>query len=105
MLAGATRFGHVLLIGTIFSLAGILGTQYPQSVSNYRDYTSVDMEYGCNSGYENTCIYRQLMYRASFALFIVFGMLALGALFSDYLNRSMWPFKFAVALSLFIGFW
>eukprot|EP01006_Ploeotia_vitrea_P028313 TRINITY_DN61029_c0_g1_i1.p1 TRINITY_DN61029_c0_g1~~TRINITY_DN61029_c0_g1_i1.p1 ORF type:complete len:462 (+),score=-49.82 TRINITY_DN61029_c0_g1_i1:93-1478(+) len=105
MLGGATRFGHVLVIATVFSLSAIFGIQYPQDINGYKSYTAVDLETGCSSDYENACIYRQLMYRASFALFLVFLCLALAAWFSDYVNRSLWPFKFAVAVTLFIGFW
>lgn len=105
VLAGAARFGHVLVIATIFLLAGILGIQYPNKVSQYKDYTEVDLKSGCSSEYEDTCIYRQLMYRASFALFILFALLAVGTLYSETLNRSMWPFKFGVATALFVGFW
>jgi hypothetical protein len=105
VLAGAARFGHVLVIATIFTLAGILGTQYPDNVSNYKDYTEVDLKSGCSAEYEDTCIYRQLMYRASFALFIMFCLLAVGTMYSEPLNRSMWPFKFGVSCALFVGFW
>jgi len=105
VLALASRFGHILVIATIFTLAGILGIQYPNNVSNYKDYTEVDLKSGCDADYQDTCIYRQLMYRASFALFIMFAILAVGTLYSEKLNRSMWPFKFGISCALFVGFW
>lgn len=105
MLAGAARFGHVLLIATIFTLAGILGVQYPSSVEGYKDYTTVVIGTDCSSDYNDTCIYRQLMYRASFALFVVFCGLAVGCWQYEYLNRSLWPLKFGISTALFVGFW
>lgn len=105
LLAGAARIGHVLIVATVFSLAAILGTQCANDVNGYKSYTSVDLTSTCNTADTETCIYRQLMYRASFALFLLFVLLAGITSLSEYANRSLWPLKMGFAVSLFVGFW
>lgn len=103
VLSQAARLGHALLLTVIFGFAAIMGSEYPNNVNGYGSYTKVNVGENCYSGYEDTCIYRQLIYRASFAMFLVFGVLAFACLFSDHANKSMWPFKFMASLALFIG--
>ena len=105
LLSISARLGHVALVVTIFSLASILGTQYPNKINGYNSYTQVDLTLYCSDGEDDTCIYRQLIYRASFALFLMLLFLVGGTYFSEYLNRSYWPMKFGLTTTLFVAFW
>lgn len=51
------------------------------------------------------CIYRQLVYRASFTLVILFAILAVSSACTEYVNRSFWVLKFGVAFLVFFCFW
>lgn len=104
-LAQAARFGHMLIIFVVFCLAIVLGQGYTGSINGYNYYTQIDLSGGCDSAYEKECMYRQLIYRASFALVILFVILAIGSAASDYVNRSLWVLKFGLAIGLFIAFW
>lgn len=104
-LSQAARLGHVLIIFSTFTFAIVLGEYYPDSVNGYASgLAKIDLTSGCNNSFDDSCIYRQLVYRASFALFLVFLLLAVGSV-SDYVNRGLWPMKFGVAFILFISFW
>lgn len=104
-LSQASRFAHMLIILTVFTLAIILGKEYPDDINGYNYYTKVDLTDNCDGDYQENCIYRQLIYRASFALFLLFAVLAVGTYVSDYLNRSLWAIKFGFAIGIFIAFW
>ena len=58
----------------------------------------------CNADYLNDCIYRQLIYRASFALVILYTLNTIFSL-SDFFNRNFQIIKFFFAIGLFIAFW
>jgi hypothetical protein len=65
----------------------------------------VELSIDCSSGYEEDCIYRQLVYRATFALFLMFVVLALTSACSEMANKGFWPLKFFGPIAVFIGFW
>ena len=54
--------------------------------------------------YLNDCIYRQLIYRASFSLVILFTVNTVFSV-SDFLNRNFQVLKFFLAIGIFIAFW
>ena len=99
------RFGHILVIIAVFVLAIILGQSYPNDINNYNSYTKVNLTSNCNVYYLDECIYRQLIYRASFSLVLVFSCLAIFSYCFEYINRSFWIMKFGAGISIFIGFW
>jgi hypothetical protein len=104
-LSQAARFGHLLVVVATFVLAIIIGQQAPNQINGYNYYTKVDLTGGCDSDYQDSCIYRQLIYRASFSLALLFALLALLTVPSDYVNKSFWVIKFGFAIGLFIAFW
>jgi hypothetical protein len=104
-LSRATRFGHLSIIVALFTLTIIIGKSYPEKINGYNYYTKVDLTHHCSSEFEDTCIYRQLIYRASFTLFLLFTMLALLSGFSDYVNKSFWILKYGFAIGLWIALW
>ena len=104
-LASATRIGHLLIIVTTFVLAIVLGRSYPDKVNGYQSYTKINLSKGCAVDDIDECIYRQLIYRASFALVLLFSTLAILSYFFEFVNKGMWLLKFGIALSVFIGFW
>lgn len=65
----------------------------------------VELTTDCSGAYEEDCIYRQLIYRATFALFIMFVLLALTSGVSEIAHKGFWPMKFFAPIALFIGFW
>lgn len=104
-LSQAARFGHLLIVVVTFTLAIILGTSYPNKINDYNEYSKIDLTAGCHDGDKETCIYRQLIYRASFALMLLFTLLAIGSSFSNTVNKSLWVLKFGAAIGGFVGFW
>lgn len=104
-LSQAARFGHLLVLVATFVLAIIIGQSYPNNINGYNYYTQIDLGKDCDSSYLNNCIYRQLIYRASFSLAILFAFLAVVSAASDYVNKSLWILKFGSAIGLFIAFW
>jgi hypothetical protein len=66
---------------------------------------STDLESDCSSSYENECIYRQLIYRASFALVVLYSILAVFSACTEYFDKNFWTGKYIIAFGLFIGFW
>lgn len=99
------RIGHIALVISLFVFAIILGKKYPNEINGYKSYTEVDLEQSCNPAFNEECIYRQLIYRASFTLFLIFGVIAACSMCSTYVNKSFWMLKFGAAFSIFIGFW
>ena len=105
-LTQAARFGHVLVILLTFTFAIILGQYYPDSLDGYSsNLARIDLTSGCDSQYQNNCMYRQLIYRASLSLFILFFMLAWSSYMSEFINKGLWVPKFMFAFVLFIAFW
>lgn len=100
-----SRFAHCLTIALTLLIACILGRDYPNEINGYNSYTEVKLTTDCSSEFEEDCIYRQLVYRATFALFLMFLLLAVFSSFSDMANKGFWPLKFGGPIAVFIGFW
>lgn len=100
-----TRLGHILTIALTLLIATILGKDYPNDINGYKSYTKVELTSDCSDPYEEDCIFRQLVYRATFALFLMFVILAVTSGFSETANKGFWPMKFFAPVALFIGFW
>lgn len=88
-----------------FIAAIIVGLGYADEVNSYNTVTKLNLSENCSSANLDECIYRQLIYRASFSLVLLFTLLALISYYSDYVNRSLWILKFMTALGIFVGFW
>lgn len=101
----AARFSHFIIILMVFIVAIILGQSYSDKYDGYTQYTSINLTTDCNSDYSKECIYRQLIYRASAALVILFIVLAVLGGLSDRINRGFWIVKVCVVFGIFIGFW
>eukprot|EP01038_Epipyxis_sp_PR26KG_P004047 gene4047-5789_t len=102
----AARFAHFLIIIATLALATIIGENFQGKVDGYSSqFTTIDLKAGCAVGYENNCVYQQLVYRATFSCVILFTVLALLAGLSDYINRSLWILKFSIAIGVFVAFW
>lgn len=95
----------MLVVIVTLVLAVVLGLTSPGSFANNNEYSGLRLTEGCNDDFQDNCIYRQMIYRASFSLFVVFTVLAMFVYCSDYSNRSFWIIKFASALGLFIALW
>lgn len=104
-LSQAARFGHFLIVFSTFLVAAILGLSAPDYFGMNTEYTQIQLESGCDPAYTDNCIYRQLVYRASFALFILFVGMAPFVYCNDYTNRSFWIIKFAIVYLTFVAFW
>ena len=104
-LSQMARFGHLLIILTTFILAIVLGRSYPDKVDEYQLYTKINLSTGCNVDNIDECIYRQLIYRASFSLACLFTLLAILSYFAEFFNKGLWIIKFGIAIGAFIGFW
>lgn len=103
-LSQAARFGHVMIILLTFTFAIVLGEYYPDKLNGYSsDLARIDLTAGCSDQYTDNCMYRQLIYRASFSLFVLFGMLSLVSYASATIDKGLWMFKFVFAFVLFIG--
>uniref|UniRef100_A0A7S0SSW0 Serine incorporator n=1 Tax=Chromulina nebulosa TaxID=96789 RepID=A0A7S0SSW0_9STRA len=101
----ATRFSHLLIILITFTIAIVLGQSFPNDINGYNEYTSINLTNNCIDSYENECIYRQLIYRASFSLVVLFIILSITSYYSDSINKGFWVLKLGLTVSLFIGFW
>jgi serine incorporator 1/3 len=102
----AARFSHFILILIVFIIAIVLGESYPEKFDGSTEYTSqVNLSTGCSGDYLDECIYKQLIYRASGALVILFIVLAILGGLSDRINRGFWILKLGATVAIFIGFW
>lgn len=104
-LGQATRFGHALIVLSLFVMAAILGLSNPSYFGDNTEYTRIQFDEGCADGYLDNCIYRQMVYRASLSLFVLFTALAGYVYCSDQANRNFWIVKFSFAILLWVGFW
>lgn len=100
----AARFSHILIILLTFTFAIIIGTSYPDQINGYNYYTEIDLTSNCDTNYINSCIYRQLIYRASFSLVVLFSIMVVASS-SNNINKGYWIIKFGMAFGLFIAFW
>ena len=97
-LAQATRFGHLLILVSTFALAIGLGKV---NYSSIQTYAHINMLSNCDDNYSDECVYRNLIFRASCSLFVLFGVLALISTVTDYANKNLWVLKFVFAYGLF----
>jgi hypothetical protein len=104
-MAQAARIGHLIILVALFTFAVILGKSSPDGVNHYNDYSGIALDENCGGEYKDECIYRQLIYRASFTLFMLFGILALFSALNEMANRSFWVLKIAFAFLVFFAFW
>jgi len=104
-MAQVTRLAHVAILVSLFVFAIILGQSHPNDLNDYNEFSGLNLDEGCDDRYTSECIYRQLIYRASFVLFMLYLLLAAGSAFSEKVNRSFWMLKFAFAFCLFFGLW
>jgi hypothetical protein len=105
-LGHAQRFGHIVIIVLTFTFAIIVGQYYPDKLNGYYSgVAEIDLTSGCNDLYQDSCMYRQLIYRASFSLFLLFLMLSMTSYMTAFVDKGMWMPKFAFAFVLFIGLW
>lgn len=104
-MAQVTRLAHLFLLVSLFAFAIFLGQSHPNDLNEYNQFSGLNLDDECNDSYTSDCIYRQLIYRASFVLFILFFILAIGNIFSEQANRSFWMLKFAFAFCVFFGVW
>lgn len=105
-LSQAVRFGHILIIIVTYTIAYILGKYYPTAVNGYYSsvLTTINLTDGCDTSNINECIYRQLMYRSSLSLFLLFLLLSIFAGLFNYINKSLWILKFSIPIATFILF-
>lgn len=112
-LSQASRAGHLIIALLVFILAIILGRSYPNlfdgtnSITSYNGMTygiAPNLTSGCDVNYVNECIYRQLMYRASFACVILFVIIGTFSYFFEYVNKRLWVVKLLVVFGTFTGF-
>lgn len=92
------RAGHLLILVGIFTCAVILGREYAGK------FDMADSGAGCEMLYMNECLYRQMVYRASAALFLLFSSLAVGSYLLEVVDTSLWPLKIMTAAGLFVAF-
>lgn len=104
-MAQVTRLAHLSILVSLFAFAIILGQSHPNDLNEYNEFSGLNLDDGCNDSFTSDCIYRQLIYRASFVLFLLFFLLAVGNVFSEQTNRSFWMLKFAFAFLVFFGVW
>lgn len=104
-MAQVTRLAHVIILVALFLFAIILGKSHPNDLNDYNEFSGLNLDEGCDSNNTSDCIYRQLIYRASFVLFMLYFLLAVGSAFSEKVNRSFWMPKFAFAFCVFFGLW
>lgn len=68
---------------------------------NYK--SSINLTQHCSSDYISACVYRQLIYRASFSLVVFYMSMAVLSVISDYVHRSFWLLKIFVSFGVFYG--
>jgi len=108
-LAQASRFGHLLIIVVTFGFACIMNN-YSQQVLTYSSFIGIGdkIKFGnhCHDlEYYNECVYRQLVYRASLSLFLLFILTTSLSCFTESFNKNFWVMKFVFALGFFVALW
>lgn len=104
-LSQASRTGHLLIIFVTFMAAIIIAKSYPNNLDQYVAHVDINLFSGCGKPDVDDCVYRQLIYRASFSLILLFSLLAVTSYFFEFANKGMWILKFTAALGTFVGFW
>ena len=105
-LSQATRFGHFLILISVFVLALLLGnSKYAQELSILTNTMgNGGLTKLCDTLFTDICISRQLISRASASSFIFFLIMAIFSIWTEYINRSFWILKFLFTFGIFIGF-
>ena len=106
LLPQCTRLSLFSILFLTFLLAVILGKYFPERFNgHYAGLLGVKVASQCSSSdYINDCIYRQLVYRASLAMFLLFTLSSILAV-SNFMNKSFMIIKFLIGVGAFIGFW
>lgn len=103
-LSQASRAGHLLIIFVTFMAAIVISKSYENNLDLYFNHAGIDLTSGCG-GTIRDCVFRQLIYRASFSLVLLFSLLAVTSYFFEFPNKGMWILKFTAALGSFVLFW
>lgn len=104
-LSQASRAGHLLIIFVTFMAAIVIAKSYENNLDKYFLHFDINLFSGCGNGIVDDCIFRQLIYRASFSLVLLFSLLAVTSYLFEFLDKGMWILKFSAALGAFVGFW
>ena len=103
-LAQMSRVGHLLIMVVSFS-AAILIAHYYSSNKYYYFQNYLKLRLGSDCELDNdSCMYTQLIYRASLSLVVLFSLLAIISSQTNKFDNNMWLLKFVISWSLFIGF-
>ena len=101
----AARFGHFLILLTMFAIALILGNKYPEQLEILTSTSSSGgLTKSCDVSFTNICVSRQLIYRASASTFLFFFIMAIVSIYTEYINRSFWIIKFIFTIGIFALF-
>jgi len=104
-LSKVRRLAHFLIVVFTFAVALVVGEYYnANDLNGYSTLTKIDLTRGCSSSFLDECIRRQLLYRASLALFLLFSFLGPLSWFSSLADRSFWPLKYIAPLAIFAAF-
>jgi len=101
-LSSATRIGHLLILVTTFLAAVALTAIYPSYIEPSAFYTNIVAGTSCDGSEQ--CVYQQMTLRATFALVILFGALAMLSVFDECANKGLWSLKFLVSLGIMVSF-
>lgn len=85
------KASHIIMIAVMYLSAIIIGVNFPGWID---DTPEVDLSWGCADHYSNSCLLNQLVYRASAALMIVFGVIALGTYGYAPMHTGLWAIKY-----------
>jgi len=99
------RLGHLLVMVFTFILAIVLGNYYhSRSLDRFRAVADFKLGQTCNDSDSELCITRQLIYRASLSLFILYATLGIFSTCFKYFDNGLWMLKFMLAFGMLIGF-
>ena len=68
------------------------------------DTPEVDLGWGCNDDYDDACLLNQLVYRATAALLIVFGVIMLGTYGYAPMHTGLWAIKYSMVYLIWFLF-
>jgi len=103
-LAQMVRLGHLIILVSTFVLALVIGEIY--NTRKLHKYSSLfHLKLGSDCYYEDDfCIQRQLIYRASASLFLLFSVLGGLSINFQYFDKGMWSLKIISAIGMLVGF-
>eukprot|EP01041_Mallomonas_annulata_P007797 gene7797-15954_t len=102
-LAQMSRLGHLFVVITTFLAAILIADNYYPNISRYSGILKLELGSDCPNN-DGSCIYKQLLYRASLSLILLFSSLGFLSLCTSYVDHGMWLLKFMIAWGVFIGF-